>query len=48
MYIRSTPPAGMSLEGLVEWLLLEFQSLEKAFAEQEEELGKIKEKQDAS
>lgn len=47
MYIRSVPPEKVDLQGLVEWLLLEFQSLEQAFAEQEEELLKIKEKQNA-
>lgn len=47
MYIRSIPPSGLSLEGLVEWLRLEFQSLESALAEQDEELRKVKERQDA-
>lgn len=48
MYIRSVPPAGVSLEGLVEWLLIEFQSLEAALEEQNLELQKLKETQNAS
>lgn len=43
MYIRGTPPAGVDLEGLVKWLLLEFRALEQAFEEQELEIQKIKE-----
>lgn len=46
MYIRSVPPDNVDLEGLVQWLLLEFHALESAFQEQELELQKIKEKQD--
>lgn len=47
MYIRSLPPSGVTLEGLVEWLVLELHALEVAFTEQEEELQRIKEKQNA-
>lgn len=47
MYIRTVPPAGLNLEGLVQWLLIEFQSLEMALEEQEVEIQKLKEFQNA-
>lgn len=47
MYIRGVPPAQVDMQSLVEWLLLEFQSLEAAFAEQQVELEKLKEQQNA-
>lgn len=47
MYIRSVPPSNLTMEGLVEWLLLEFQALEGALSEQEEEVRKLKEIQNA-
>lgn len=47
MYTRGVPPSDVTLEGLVKWLLIEFEALEQAFAEQEEELQKIKEIQNA-
>lgn len=47
MYIRGTPPSNVDLQGLVEWLLLEFEALEVAFEEQRLELERVKEQQNA-
>lgn len=47
MYVRGVPPAGVTLESLVQWLLIEFQSLEAALEEQNAEIEKLKENQDA-
>lgn len=43
MYIRSVPPAGLSMDDLVKWLLLEFQALEETLSEQDVEIQRLKE-----
>lgn len=48
MYIRSVPPDQATLEGLIQWLLIEFQALEIALEEQNTELQRLKENQNAS
>lgn len=47
MYIRSIPPAGVSVEELVQWLLIEFQAVEVALEEQDLEIQRLKEIQNA-
>lgn len=43
MYIRSTPPADLSPQGLVEWLMIELLALERAMQEMQLELDALKE-----
>lgn len=48
MYTRGVPPAGVSIETLVEWLLIELSALETELAAINQELEVLKESQNAS
>lgn len=47
MYIRGTPPANVSIEAVLSWLLLELAALEQELNQVNEELAALKEAQNA-
>lgn len=48
MYVRGTPPANLSGDALISWLLLELAAIEQELSRVDTELTKLKESQNAA